>query len=192
MEFSKIIKNIEEYNHIGDKFSLQFINQFLKCVSEYYQLYRNHSIVPNKNGIFCKIDDLFVDDNIPDIFKECLKKCFDEDINKELIDDRIDAIKPLGKKKIIDYKSILEKYFNMKENKNKKNKGNSQYLPLEEKKKAAKYLIRIIPKKLKDKDKLDSQDNQRKLFKIYKFFTGNDDEPYEIERNEYNYSICYF
>ena len=71
---------------------------------------------------------------------------------------------------------------------------NDEYLPLSKKKEASEYLIRIIPEenmenKEENKDSNDDQIMQRQLFKVYQFFTGNDNKSYEIERNENNFQI---
>ena len=175
------------------KYSLEFINNFLKCFSKYTSFCSDHSIIPNENGNFCKIDDLYVDDNIPEIFKECLHNCFGIDINEELINNGITNIKPKSSKTIYNYKNIINKYFRMRETKLKKKK--SEYLPLEKKKEAAEYLIRIIPKKDENNSDNDLHNKQTKLFEIYKFFTGNNCESYEIEQNNddniWNYSNQY-
>jgi len=155
MVFKKIIEKIEEYEHICDECSIKFINKFLKVVTKYYPLFIDHSIIPNKNGDFCKINYLYKEDNISEIFKECLKICFNYDINKELIDDRIKYINSLRKINIYDYTNTLNSYFKKNVN-NSKNSG-----------KAAKYLIRIIPKKSDN----SNYEKQRKLFFIFEFFT---------------------
>ena len=186
MLYKKIIEKMQEYGHICAECSIEFINKFLKIVTKYYPSFINYSIIPNKNGKFCKKDQLYKEDNIPDIFKECLKVCFNEDINDELIDDRINNINSLGKKNIFDYTNILKKYFQM--NENYKTKKKHDYLSLSDKIKAAEYLIRIIPQKSDD----PFIDEQRKLFFIYKFFTQNNDKYFEINTNEHNYSSIWF
>ena len=59
MVFNKIIEKIEEFEYICDECSIEFINKFLRIVTKYYPLYMNHSIIPNKNGEFCKINNLY-------------------------------------------------------------------------------------------------------------------------------------
>jgi hypothetical protein len=207
--FETIIKNIEKREKIGKTFTINLINKFLQYASEYYPNYINYEIIPNKNGKFCKKYELFKDDDIPDIFKECLLKFFDEDINEDLVDDRINSIKISNKKTISDYKDLLEQYFNGVEKKGDRRYYDDIYLSLEKKIEAAEYLIRIIPKKIENKNDVnhentensesDLSDNntklnkQRTLFEIYKFFTGNNCEPYEVERNKCDYySIWHF
>jgi len=170
MVFKKIIEKIEEYEHICDECSIKFINKFLKVVTKYYPLFIDHSIIPNKNGDFCKINYLYKEDNISEIFKECLKICFNYDINKELIDDRIKYINSLRKINIYDYTNTLNSNF-------KKNVNNSK-----NSRKAAKYLIRIIPKKSDN----SNYEKQRKLFFIYEFFTQINNNYFEIDINESN------
>ena len=181
MLFKNIMEKMQEYGHICDECSIEFINKFLKIVTMYYPSFINYSIIPNKNGKFCTKDKLYKEDKIPDIFKECLKVCFKEDINDKLIDDRINNINGLHKKNIFDYVYILTKYFKMSEK--YKNK-NYDYLPLSDKIKAAQYLIRIIPQKSDD----PFFEDQRNLFLIYKFFTQNDVNYFEININEPNYN----
>ena len=154
MVFNKIIEKIEEFEYICDECSIEFINKFLRIVTKYYPLYMNHSIIPNKNGEFCKINNLYKEDNIPDIFKKCLKNCFNYDINEELIDDRIKYTNYLKKKNIYDYTNKLNSYFIKMSETNSKNNI-----------KAVKYLIRIIPKKSNN----SNCEKQRKLFFIYNF-----------------------
>ena len=115
MLINQIIKKIEKYGHICDKCSIEFINKFLRIATKYYPQYINYSIIPNKNGKFCKITNLYKEDNIPGIFKECLNICFNCDINMELIDDRINYVNLL-KKNMSNYTNILDFYF--KEDKN--------------------------------------------------------------------------
>ena len=124
---------------------------------------------------------MYKEDNIPDIFKECLKVCFKEDINDELVDDKINSINELPKKNLFNYVNILNKFFKMNENYMNKN---YDYLPLSDKIKAAEYLIRIIPQKSDD----PFFEDQRKLFFIYKFFTQNDGNYIEINIDDPNYN----
>jgi len=147
MLYKKIIEKMQKYEHICAECSIEFINKFLKIVTKYYPSFINYSIIPNKNGNFCKKDKLYKEDNIPDIFKECLKVCFKEDINDELVDDKINSINGLPKKNLFNYVYILNKFFKMNENYINKN---YDYLPLSDKIKAAEYLIRIIPQKSDD------------------------------------------
>ena len=206
--FETIIKSIEKKEKIGKTFTINLINKFLKYASEYYPNYISYKIIPNKNGKFCKKLKLFKDDDIPDIFKECLMTCFDKDINEHLVDDRINSIKISNKKTISDYKDLLEQYFNAVEKKRDRRCYDDIYLSLEKKIEAAEYLIRIIPKNIENKNDLNCEntensesdyDNnvklnkQRTLFEIYKFFTGNNCEFYEVERNKCDYySIWHF
>jgi len=162
MVINKIIEKIEEFGNICNNCSIEFINKFLSIATKYYPLYINNSIIPNKNGKFCKSINLYKEDKIPEIFKECLKNCFNHDINEELIDDRITYVDSLKNKNIYDYTNILNSYFIKNENYiiNK-----DEYLT--NNRKAAEYLIRIIPKK---SDNLIFE-SQRELFFIYEFFT---------------------
>ena len=120
MLYIKIIEKIQKYEHVCEQCSIEFINKFLKIVTKYFPSFINYSIIPNKNGKFCKKDNLYKEDNIPDIFKECLKVCFTKDIDDELIDDRINCINDLRIKNIYDYTSTLNKYFKMSEIYNKR------------------------------------------------------------------------
>ena len=207
--FKTIIDKIEENETIEEPFTIEVMQKFIKCAVQYYPSYREHNIIPNKNGYFCCIDELYKDDDIPEIFKECLENCFDIDINEELIDDRITSIKTIKKKTINDYKDLLNEYFHKKEH--RRYRGDD-YLPVEKKIEAAEYLIRIIPTDLKiklineNKDNNDEKNeinenyvnniilnNQRMLFEIYNFFTGKKCEYYEIERDKCDYySLWYF
>jgi len=102
MVVNKIIENIKQYGHICDECSIEFINKFLKIIIRYYQDYIYYiPIFPNKNGKFCKIINLYKEDNIPEIFKECLNNCCKLDINEELIDDKIIYLNFSEKKKNI-------------------------------------------------------------------------------------------
>ena len=173
MIINKIIEKIGKYGHICDECSIEFINKFLYLLIIYYRNYLNYAIIPNKNGRFCQINNLYKEDNIPDIFKECLKKCFNCDINEELIDDRINYVNSLKMKNIYDYSNSINLYFRNNENNNEK-----IYINI----KAAEYLIRIIPKKS------DNQifEDQRKLFFIYIFFKHINCNYCEININKSN------
>ena len=178
MVMKKIIEKIEKCGCLSEVYTIEFINKFLKCYSESIIILSGHSIIPNENGKFCKIGELYVDDNIPEIFKKCLKKCFSFDINEELINKQITNIKPKISRNIYNYKSIINKYLRTEQRNN-----NSKVIPLEKKKEAAEYLIRIIPKKDENNSDNNLYNKQTKLFEIYKFFTGNNCESYEIEQN---------
>jgi len=183
--FKKLIEVLEKKGQLGGYFNIEYIKDFLKLVPEY--LYRYHSVVPNKNGKFCKADELYEDIHIPELFKECMSSCFNYDIKKHLIDDELLSIKSLThgrERKINDYIDEIKNYF-IKEKE------------LKNKQKAAKYLIRIIPKETNDDHNI-WQNIQRKLFDIYKIFCEPNIQNCEIE-NEYcdkefwkdaNYYIC--
>jgi len=186
--FQELLNSIQNYGQLNNIITIKFLNKFLNCVSKYYYYYTSYSIIPNKNGVFCRKDSLYRDDNIPSIFKDCLKNCFNYDINNELIHDDITSSIKIGKRRIYDYYNTLNKYFNMSEQYNYNSYNRNNYMPLETKKQAAKYLIRIIPKIGKTKY-FDSQNKQRKLYNLYKNFTKSSDEVFEIERNENNEKI---
>jgi len=172
--FKKLIEKVENQRNIGKIYNINYLKKFLNCVSEFYPSYKNHSIIPNQNDIFCKSDELYEDIQIPEIFKECMKNCFNYDIKNELIDNNLLSIKSLinGRKKyILDYIDNLRNYFQ------------SYRISFENKQKASRYLIQIIPKETKD-NKCEWQNEQRNLFNIYKIFIKNDIEYYEIE-NKY-------
>ncbi|OUM57448.1 hypothetical protein PIROE2DRAFT_17572 [Piromyces sp. E2] len=134
--FSEIIKNVENSKYLGRSYSIEFIKEFLECVSKYYPKYYKYSIIPNQNG---------------------------QSLN-------------IGKRSIYDYRDILKKYFMT---------SNFSNTTLE---KAAKYLIKIIPKK-SNNEMEDDQDRQRKLFNLYKSFKKRNYDYEEIERNDYNTDI---
>jgi len=179
--FNEIIKEIEGNGQLDDTiYTIDFIKQFLECTLVYYPSYKDHSIIPNKNGKFCNINDLYEDMNIPNLFKECMMECFGLNINNELIADELKSLNLLSrysKRYIYSYISKLERYFNDEYN-----------ISLEKKQRASKYLIRIIPKKFENQDN-DRQNDQRKLFEIYKKFTNTDYESCEIERNVNNINL---
>ena len=180
MVFNKIIESISQNKKIGGIYTINFINKFLDCALTYYPSFRNSPIIPNKNGFFCSINNLYLDENIPSIFKECLKKCFNIDINNELIDERITSIKPIQNKNICSYKDTLKKNF-------------TSFFTLDQMKTAAKYLIRILPKKNNQINSNDDiQNRQRELFELYKIFTGDISTTCEIDRNDNNYNSIWF
>ena len=192
MILKRIIEKMEEF---GFKRSIKFINIFLKCATEYHISYENHKIIPNKNGKFCKIGELYIDDNIPDLFKKCLKQCFNYDIKEELIDERIATYTSISKKSIISYKSILNYFFN------------SRNVDEFKKKMAAEYLIRIIPEKKEEEkeiyntnedneiykkdESIDDQERQIEIYNIYKFFTQSDCDSIIIKRDDNNYNCLW-
>ena len=165
MVTNKIIEKFKEYGHICDECSIEFINKFLIIIILYYKYFINYPIFPNKKGNFCQINNLFKEDNIPDIFKECLKNCFNQDINEELIDDRIKYVDSLKRKNIFDYTNILNSYFRNNENNSQKRYISIFSLEIDINKKAAKYLIRIIPEKSDN----PNFENQRELFLFINF-----------------------
>ena len=189
-----IIEEMKKAKKISSIFSIDFIDKFIGFLSEYYRSYLNTPIIPNKKGFFCKFNELNEDDNIPDLFKNILNFFCDVDINKELIDQRLTSRKLLDipKKRIYDYSDKLKTFFNMPEIANNNNFINKNYVALETKKEAAKYLITIIPKESQDenhKKDLDLQNNQRLLFNLYSIFTNKKYNYCEIERNDNNNSI---
>eukprot|EP00833_Pecoramyces_ruminatium_P003026 jgi/Orpsp1_1/1177058/evm.model.c7180000060037.1 len=194
--FSKLIETIAKERRIGEKYTIEFLKKFLECVSKYYPNYKNHSIIPNQNGKFCKLDNLYNDIKIPKLYKKCLKNCFNYDIKEELIHNDLSTIKASFDRYIYNYSSILRKYFQMSDKycykKSKKSKLYINYMPIENKIEAARYLIRIIPRKNNDDDEIvnnntDNQNKQRELFNLYKIFTKCNYDYVEIERSDYNY-----
>ncbi|ORX79571.1 hypothetical protein BCR32DRAFT_300799 [Anaeromyces robustus] len=176
MVFDNLLSTIQNLKEINGQtlISIDFLNKVLKCVTKYYSDYTEYSIIPNQNGKFCKIYDLYKDSNIPEIFKECLKKFFNVDIKKELIHKEINynIFRNVEEKGIYSYKPILRKNFL------------SNSISKNIKCKAARYLIRIVPS--------DSTNNQRKLFNLYKIFTKQNfskNEYCEVNESDYNYGI---
>jgi len=114
--------------------------------------------------------------NIPKLFKECMLKYLNNDINDELINKQLLSIEKLtcGKKYIYDYVENLTDYFESKK------------VTIENKNNVANYLIRIIPRNNTDNDQ-SWQENQRKLFDIYKKFTNRNYDSCEIETNNNKY-----
>ena len=77
----EIIKIIEKNQNLSRKYDIDFIKKFLEFLLEYYpREIKNHSIFPNQNGKFCIYYNLYKDLDIPDIFKDCLKKYLSKDI----------------------------------------------------------------------------------------------------------------
>ena len=93
----------------------------------------------------------------------------------ELIDDRINYVNLL-KKNISNYTNILDFYFI-------EDKNDSENL-----RKAAEYLIRIIPVKSNN----TNFENQRELFLIYEFFTKNKYDYSEININQVTNNNLWF
>ena len=180
----EIIKDIEIHQILDEKYNINFMEKFLKYFTDNYTYYANYEIFPNQNGKFCSLnDDLSIDDNIPEIFKNCLEEYFRIDIRKNLLDKNFNFLNlNLAKKRICDYSEIT------------KEKLLSKNLSLYIKQNASICLLTIIPKKSKDKDKdnLDKnnfQDKQRKLFFLFNIFTKEQHTCLEIERNDLNKNI---
>eukprot|EP00833_Pecoramyces_ruminatium_P012621 jgi/Orpsp1_1/1186653/evm.model.d7180000052255.2 len=177
--FEKIIEKIENNKNIGGIYTIKFIKKFLECVSQYYPKFKNHSIIPNQNGHFCKLNELYKDDNIPSLFKHCMYKYFNLDIKNKLIDNELISIESLinnRKKSISNYIKILNNYFKSNKTSNKK------------KKEASLCLIRIIPR-IENENEMENQindwqNNQKKFFEIFEIFTKRNDESVEIDCNE--------
>jgi len=186
--FKELLQTIENYGQLNDVITINFLNRFLECVLEYYYYYSSYSIIPNKNGKLCRKSSLYRDDNIPSLFKQCLKECFFKDINEELIHDDITSSILLGKKSIYDYSDFLHENFKKSETYNYYNINN--YMSSQQKEKAALYLIRIIPKVNSEiTSDYDTQNKQINLYKLYKKFTKRNYITSKIERNEKNEKI---
>eukprot|EP00833_Pecoramyces_ruminatium_P016728 jgi/Orpsp1_1/1190760/evm.model.d7180000081067.1 len=181
--FKKIIENIENNKNVNNIYSIKFMKKFLECVLQYYPEFRNHSIIPNKNGKFCKVNELYEDDDIPSLFKLCMKNYMKYDIDNELINDELLPINLFinnQKKSISDYIEIVNNYLS-------KNK-----LLKKKQKEAARILIRIIPRiEYQNENNIENdnevnewQINQRNLFKVFEIFTKRNDESIEIDCNE--------
>ncbi|ORX55846.1 hypothetical protein BCR36DRAFT_581012 [Piromyces finnis] len=191
--FKKICTEIKKNSKVGGIYTIEFINKVLGCLSIYYSSYTEYEIIPNQNNKFCKYYDLSKDNNIPDLFKECLVKCLDKDIKNNLMHKDITPIKPFYEKNIYNYEYTLKEFFEKPE------KGYDRYSLIERKKKAACYLIRIIPKvNVNNRDInddynynfMDFQNNQRVLFNLYKkIFKNFSLNSCEIERNDKNEGI---
>jgi len=190
MVLKNLLLKIEEYNEIQGKISVDYINKVLVCVQKYYSDYIDYSIIPNQNKKLCKLNELYEDSNIPEIFKNCLKNCFNVDIRNELLDKGINTkvLRFVEKKEILSYKSTLKKFFSEKP-KSTRNIIQSQpeYISSNIKKEAAEYLIRIVPRNKKC--------NQRILFDLYQIFTKKafkNDEYCEIndsDDDDFGYGI---
>jgi len=189
--FDKFLLEIQKFKEIKGKISITFINNVLKCFSQYFRNIEisKYSIIPNQNNKLCSTGKLYKDNDIPEIFKDCLKNCFDEDIREELVNKEIDIkyLKNiLNEKEIYDYNSTLKKYFLMSEEPSydRYSRTCPKYMPLVCKEEAAEYLIKIVPN--------DSNSIQRKLFNLYQIFTNkefNKNEYCEISIKDYNYGI---
>ena len=73
--------------------------------------YKNYSVIPYQNGTFCKLNRLYKDNHIPDLFKNSLKACFNLDIKNELIHNSLTSIEANYTKNIYDYTDTLKKIF---------------------------------------------------------------------------------
>jgi len=182
--FEELLSDIEEHGQLNNTITIDFLNKFLECVSKYYYNYSSYSIIPNKNGILCTRNSLYKDDNIPLLFKQCMNECFNYDIDDELIHDDITFDINIGTKRIYDYSHLLKKYFRMSETYDYYNRNN--YVSLQQKEMAAKYLIRIIPEETSISD---SQNKQRELYELYKIFTKGNYITCEIKRHDKNEKI---
>ncbi|ORX61263.1 hypothetical protein BCR36DRAFT_579284 [Piromyces finnis] len=210
--FKHLIKEISNYGKLDDHlYTIDFMIQFLKCVSKYYPDYRHYRLFPNQNGLFCTMDKIYEDNHIPDIFKECLKVCFDDDIKKELLDPRMSPINyllPKDKKSIYSYNNKLKYYFELPEscnpnahlNKDGKGLENIEYIKVEKKELAATYLIRILPEQnssssAEQESSLhfdytsSASSKQRKLYHLYQLFTKTNDITQTIKENDQNEGI---
>ena len=157
--------------------------KFLGFILIYFPFYINYSIIPNQNLKFCAYNNLYIDDNIPEEFKICLKNYFYIDIKENLLDKRFNSLNlNITKKRIYDYKGVLEENFN----------NNDYFFPEKNKAYAAIELLKIIPQEKEETKKLiltDIQDKQIILFKLYITFTKENIKPIEIERNDLNEKI---
>jgi len=186
--FKEILSDIQKHGKLNNIITIDFLNKFLECVSEYYYSYYSYSIIPNKKGRLCIRNSLFKDDNIPSLFKQCMNECFNYDIDNELIHDGITVDLNISRKRIYDYSHLLKKYFGMSETYDYYNRNN--YMSLQQKKMAAKYLIRIIPKDTNEKTLNGNfQNKQREFYKLYKIFTKDNYSTCEIERHDKNEEI---
>ncbi|ORX53776.1 hypothetical protein BCR36DRAFT_20642 [Piromyces finnis] len=99
-----------------------------------------------------------------------MHECFQKDLNDELIDDKLASIETLfesSEKTISNYINELNECFK------------SQEISYENKEKAAKYLIRFVPKNIQ------YNNDQRTFFSIYNIFIKSKIIPIEIEIDGY-------
>jgi len=201
MVFEKLIEAITNQGKLEGIYTIEFMKMFLECASEYYPTFRNYPIVPNQNGIFCLVDDLFEDNQIPELFKDGMKNYFNTDIRKELIDRQLTYIKALlngRSKKISDYITTLN------------NNYTSKSITEDSKRNFSREMIRIIPKKKKKKEEDEEEKKkeeeeeeeeeeegneedefQRNIYDIYKIFTKFESDPYEIQSDYQNKGLWY-
>ena len=177
----QIIEIIETHGQISSKYDIIFMEKFLEFLEEYYPIELNsHVIIPNQNGKFCKLDSLFKDLEIPEIFKDCLKDDLKNDIRNELLDKNMNKFLNIKEKKIFDYHNDIRLFFCFSDCSESK------------KEEASIKLLSIIPKE-NEKEKIDIQrdleDKQRNLFYLYNIFTKSNMKSYEISRNVSNWVI---
>jgi len=115
--FDKLLLEIQNIGVINDNILIDYINRVLECVIEYYPYYTDYSIIPNQNKKLCKLNDVYKDSDIPELFKDCLKNCFNEDIKNKLIYKKIKIkfLRNVKEKNIYSYINTLRSYFNMPE-----------------------------------------------------------------------------
>ena len=132
----KNIKNLSDIHNINKSDTIECLNEFIKLLKincNYKEILNNYSIIPNRNGEFKKINELYTDNenNIPNIIMDIYDSISEKKLNEELIDIEINInnLNDIIKKKDFDDISLyLNNY--IKKNKNINNTKNLIVYPL--------------------------------------------------------------
>ena len=115
-DFLRDIKNCGNIKNLSDKTgkdeseAIEYLNDFIKFLKEncnYEEILNKYPIIPNRNGDFKKIDDLYSDINnaIPKIIMDIYDSISEKKLKEELVDEKINT-ENLGdnlKKKDFDF-----------------------------------------------------------------------------------------
>lgn len=132
----KNIDNLSKILNINKSDTIKYLNEFIEFLKnncKYETILNNYSIIPNRNGEFKKINELYTDNenNIPKIIMDIYDSISEKKLNDELIDKEININNLndiINKKNFDDISSYLNKY--ILENKNINNIKNLVVYPL--------------------------------------------------------------
>jgi hypothetical protein len=97
----------ESGTEYDDGYTIIFLNDFYDYQNSTRRIISGN-IVPNQNGKFCSLEDLFKDDNIPEALKNILYLVNPEEDYRNLLADTSIAIQPTHSKKLEDIAQILD------------------------------------------------------------------------------------
>ena len=121
----KIITSLQE--HIAEDASIEGLKKFISdsgilydngdtiiFLNDFYdyltsiKITVDSNIIPNQNGVFCSIDDLFKDDNIPDELKDVLLLIDSKNDFRDILAEKSLSIQPKPSKGVSDIAKLID------------------------------------------------------------------------------------